>query len=201
MAKRIELPQEVEFSGLSVEAAVERRRSVRRYSGEAISLSELSRLLHYSAGITDRRLGLRAAPSAGALYPIDLYPVVNLVEGLPPGIYHYSVGDHCLEAIREGDFREELVRHGAGQRFMGRANVALILSAVFERSRLRYRERAQRYIFLEAGHIAQNVHLVAASMGLGACAIGAFYDEGFNRMLGLDGVRESVTYIMVVGKI
>lgn len=198
--RKIELPPAAGYTGLSVGVAVERRRSVRRYSGEAMSLSEFSHLLYYSEGITERRFGLRAAPSAGALYPIELYPVVNNVEGLSSGIYHYSAEDHSLDVVREGDFREELARHGAGQRFMGRANVALIMTAVFERSRWRYRERANRYIFLEAGHIGQNVHLVATSLGLGSCAIGAFYDDGFNGMLGLDGVGESVIYIMVVGK-
>jgi SagB-type dehydrogenase family enzyme len=81
------------------------------------------------------------------------------------------------------------------------ANVILALSAIFQRTQPRYRERAQRYIFFEAGHIAQNTYLLATSMRLGACAIGAFYDDEFNRLLGLDGKNESVLYLLAVGKI
>jgi SagB-type dehydrogenase family enzyme len=184
-----------------VEKAIANRRSQRDFTGETISLAELSHLLHYSSGITDERQGLRAAPSAGATYPIEVYAIVNNVEGLAKGTYHYLIESHELELLREGDFRNEMSRAALQERMFKQANVIVALSAVFQRTERRYRERAQRYIGFEAGHIAQNTYLVATSLGLGACAIGAFYDDEFNRLLGLDGKNESVLYLLAAGKI
>ncbi len=200
MAK-IELPREVEFGGLSVDRAIDSRRSEREFKDMPLSLLELSRLLHYAYGITEKREQLRAAPSAGALYPIEIYPVINNVEGLAQGIYHYFVADHSLALVREGDFRHQMMRHALGEEMMERASVVLVLSAVFERSAWRYRERAYRYILLEAGHISQNIYLVATALGLGTCAVGAFDDQGYNKIMGVDGKKESVIYLMPVGKI
>ena len=198
---KIRLPAELTYKGLSIEQAIAKRRSQRDFSGETMSLAELAHLLHYSSGITDKRQGLRAAPSAGATYPIEVYTEINNVEGLAKGIYHYSIVSHELELVREGDFRNEMSRAALGERMFKQANAILALSAVFQRIQRQYRERSQRYIFFEAGHIAQNTYLVATSMGLGACAIGAFYDDEFNRLLGLDGKNESVLYIIALGKI
>ena len=199
--RKVQLTRELADSGLSVEKAIAKRRSERNFSRNPMSLAELSHILHYSSGLTDRRSGFRASPSAGATYPIEIYPVINNVEGLTTGIYRYSVSAHELEPIREGDFRQEMAQAALGQRMLIEANVVLVLSAIFERTTRRYQERGQRYILLEAGHIAQNTSLVATSMGLGICAIGAFYDEDFNRLLGLDGRQESVLYLVAVGKI
>lgn len=201
MMDTIQLPHGLVHGELSVEEAIATRRSERDFSRQPMSLDELSHVLHYSSGITERRYRLRAAPSAGATYPIEIYPVVNNVEGLARGIYHYVILSHELEKLREGDFRQEMAQASLRQSMVSEANVALVLSAVFQRTRRRYRERAQRYIVLETGHIAQNIYLVATSLGLGSCAIGAFHDEDFNLLLGLDGKEESVIYIMVVGKI
>ena len=199
--KKVQLPPELAYNGLSVEKAIAKRRSERSFSGKTMSLAELSHILYYSSGITDKRTGLRAAPSAGAAYPIEVYPVISNVEDLTRGIYRYIVASHELELVREGDFRQEMAQAARGERMIMRANVVLVLSAIFHRTQRRYRERAQRYILFEAGHIAQNTYLVATSMGLGACAIGAFYDEDFNRLLGVDGREESVLYLVAVGKI
>jgi SagB-type dehydrogenase family enzyme len=200
MAK-IELPKEIGFEGLDIAEVIEKRRSQRDFAGKPISLLELSRLLYYGYGITDSREQLRAAPSAGALYPIEIYPVVNSVEGLDKGIYRYSPPEHSLTLIQKGDFRRDMVHHALAQEMLGQASAVLVLSAVFWRSEWKYRERARRYIFMEAGHIAQNVYLVATPLGLGVCAVGAFDDEGFNRMLSIDGVKKSVIYLIVVGKL
>lgn len=199
--KRIHLTEELGYNGLTVEKAIANRRSQRDFTGETMSLAELSHLLHYSSGITDKRQGLRAAPSAGATYSIKVYAIVNNVEGVAKGTYHYLIESHELELLRDGDFRNEMSQAALQERMFKQANVILALSAVFQRTRQRYRERAERYICLEAGHIAQNTYLVATSLGLGACAIGAFYDDEFNRLLGLDGENESVLYLLAVGKI
>jgi SagB-type dehydrogenase family enzyme len=200
MAK-IELPREVEFGGLSVDRVIESRRSKRDFKDMPLSLLELSRLLYYAYGITEKREQLRAAPSAGALYPIEIYPVANNVQGLARGIYRYFVADHSLALVREGDFRHQMMRHALGEEMMERASVVLVLSAVFERSAWRYRERAYRYILFEAGHISQNIYLVATALGLGTCAVGAFDDQGYNKIMEVDGKQESVIYLMPVGKI
>jgi SagB-type dehydrogenase family enzyme len=199
-AERIALPDPHGYRGLSLEETVEARRSVRNYAAEPLSPEELSRLLHAAQGITDRR-GLRAAPSAGALYPIELYAAVHNVAGLEPGLYHYAMREHELELLRREDLSTTVTRAGLGQTFLGQAGVCLVLSAVFQRTRWRYHERTYRYVMLEAGHVAQNVYLAAASMGLGACAVGAFFDDEFDELLGLDGVEEAVLYTLSVGKV
>lgn len=202
-AEKIPLPPPGDFRGLYTEEAIERRRSVRDYSGQSITLDELSRLLYYTGGINAERWGhrLRAAPSAGALYPIEVYPVVHRVEGLQAGLYHYAVRDHGLELLRAGDLRGQIVRHGLMQEFLGQANVVLVLTAIFQRLRWKYQERTYRYAMLEAGHLGQNVYLAATSMGMGACAVGAFLDDGLNGMLGVDGKDEAVVYMLAVGKV
>ena len=199
--KKIRLTGELAYNGLSVENAIAKRRSKRSFSGMPMSLAELSHILYYSSGVTDKRAGLRAAPSAGATYPIEVYTVANNVEGLTRGIYRYLVTSHELELVREGDFRHEMALAALGERMLVEANVVLVLSAIFQRTQRRYRERGQRYILLEAGHIAQNTCLVATSMGLGTCAIGAFHDTDFNHVVGVDGREESVLYLVAVGKI
>jgi SagB-type dehydrogenase family enzyme len=198
--RKIQLPGELAYKGLTVEQAIVNRRSHRDFSGQAMSLAELSHLLLYSSGITDKQYGFRAAPSAGATYPIEVYALVNNVEGLNEGIYHYLIPSHELELMHEGDFSHDLSHAALGEKMVRHANVVLALSAVFQRTQRRYRERAQRYIFFEAGHIAQNAYLVATSMGLGACAIGAFYDDEVNRLLGLNIRDESALYLVAAGK-
>lgn len=201
-AAKISLPAAHGARGLSLEETIERRRSERDYSGKTMTLAELSRLLYYSNGINLVVFGhgLRAAPSAGALYPIEIYPVVHNVAGLTSGLYHYSYADHSLEFLQAGDLRQILVNACVGQEFLGQANVVLLLTTIFQRTRWRYQERTYRYVMLEAGHVGQNVYLAATSMGMGACAVGAFFDDDLNRLLGIDSVQEGVVYVMTVGK-
>lgn len=199
-AGRIDLPSPLDFHGLSVEGAIEERRSVRDYADRSLSLEALSRLVWGAQGITDEQLQFRAAPSAGALYPIETYPVVLDVAELEPGLYHYAVREHALEVLETGHFRRNITAAGFHQAFLGRAGVCIVLSAIFQRTRWRYRERAYRYVLLEAGHIAQNLYLEAVSMGLGACAVAAFRDGDLNDLLDLDGVDEAALYIVSIGE-
>jgi SagB-type dehydrogenase family enzyme len=199
--EKLPLPPARGIRGLALEEAIERRRSVRDYTGRPLSLEELSRLLWYTCGISAERWGLRlrVAPSAGALYPIEVYPVIHNVAGLASGIYHYHYPNHALEKLKEGDFRATLIRYGVGQEFLGQANLVLALAAIFQRTRWKYQERTYRYVMVEAGHIGQNVYLAATSMGLGACAVGAFLDDDLNRLLEIDGTEEAVIYLLAVG--
>jgi len=197
-ATRIALPPVTPPPELSVARAVDRRRSLRDYAGRPLTTAELSWLLHAATGITGPG-GLRAAPSAGAQYPIETYVAVSRVEGIEPGIYHYAVADHALERVRGGTFGGDLLIAGLGQEFLGQAPVVLVLAAIFQRLRWRYRERAYRYALLEAGHIGQNVYLAAEAAGLGACAVGAFFDDAVNRLLEVDGVEEAALMLVPVG--
>lgn len=200
-AARVTLPHPRSGQGLSLEEAIDRRRSWRHYSNEPLSLAELSRLLYAASGITDPAQGFRAAPSAGGLYPIETYVVASHVTDLAAGIYHYAVTDHALEQVRLGEFRTALMMAGLGQEMLGQAPVCFVLTAMFQRTRWKYRERSYRYILLEAGHIGQNLYLAATSLGLGACAAGAFLDDQLNDLLGVDGEQEAALYLITVGKV
>ena len=200
-AQQVSLPDPHGYRGLSLEEAIEQRRSRRNYTNESLSVAELARLLHAASGLTDPNRGYRAAPSAGALYPIEIYALVHNVTGLQPGLYHYNVAEHALEQLRLGDLRTEITVAGIGQELLGQAGVCLALSAIFQRSRWKYRERAYRYVLLEAGHIGQNLYLAATSMGLGVCAVGAFLDDRLNKLVGLDGEEEAAIYLIAAGKL
>jgi SagB-type dehydrogenase family enzyme len=201
-APAITLPEPSLDAGLTAEQAIVRRRSVRDYASESIALTDLSRVLHLTSGIVHDEWGQRhrTAPSSGALYPIELYPVVHRVEGLEPGVYHYSFERHALELLRAGDLREAVTRQGVTQEYLGECSVVLFLTMIMQRMRFRYQDRTYRYGLIEAGHIGQNLYLAATSMGLGACAIGAFMDDDINAMLGVDGVEEAAVYMLALGR-
>jgi SagB-type dehydrogenase family enzyme len=188
--------------GKSLWETLRGRRSVRTYGRDPITHSELSRLLWAAQGITRRSGGaaFRTAPSAGALYPIETYLVVHRAAGLEPGIYHYAVLKHALEQLRVGDFRGPAARAALDQRIAFDADVVFAWSAMFERSKWKYGQRAYRYVYLDAGHIAQNVALAAVAMGLGSCQIAALYDDEANALFGVDGEKESVIYMTAVGR-
>ncbi len=197
-ADTVTLPHPDLAGGLPTEDAIVRRHSTRAYSSEPLGLDELSRVLFLTAGTTRR--GRRAHPSSGALYPIEVYPVVHNVDGLAAGVYHYGIRGHTLELVRAGDFRGAVVRQGLIQDFLGEANVVLFLTVIFQRMRFKYQDRTYRYGLIEAGHLGQNAYLAATSMGLGACAVGAFLDDAMNRMLGVDGREEAAVYMLSIGK-
>lgn len=200
---RVALPSPVVGDSLDTLAAIEQRRSIRDYAAPPMTLEELSTLLYSTDGINLTRGGvqLRASPSAGALYPIETYVLVHNVEDLELGLYHYALQAHALARLRSGDLRQESVRLGVLQGFLGEAHVVIVLTAVFQRLRWRYRRRSYRYALLEAGHIGQNVYLASTAMGFGACAVGAFLDGGLNELLGVDGREEAALYMLPVGRI
>jgi SagB-type dehydrogenase family enzyme len=198
----VDLPQVPAPAGPSLETVILRRRSVREYAKRPVTLDELTRLLHYSAGITDRRdptFAFRAVPSSGALFPIELYPVIFNVEGVPPGAYHYAIRPHRLELVRPGSFRQEVFQAAVSQEMIQRAALVLVLTGLFERVQWKYVDRSYRYLLLEAGHLGQNVYLVATALGLGPCGIGAYFDDDLNRLLGIDGRNEVTVYLMAIG--
>lgn len=207
-AEEIALSSVFPPKGLRVEEAIRLRRSQREYLAKPLSLEELSRLLYHANGITGtteayglRDYPLKAAPSAGGLTPIELYPVVNSVEALEPGLYYYHARRHSLQLLKRGDFRKRIAELCLEQDFLAEAAVVVLLSAVYERSRWKYGERAYRYVHLDAGHVSQNLLLEAVALGLGACCVGAFFDDEVNGFLGLEGSREFTVLGVAVGAV
>lgn len=200
--KRLKLSAPETSGGMPLWDALKKRRSVRSYRKRAISEEELSQILWATQGVTDSLVGypLRAAPSAGALYPIETYISARDVTGIPQGIYHLDVRKWELEEVREGDFSGELADAALGQEMVETACVVFVWTAIFTRSTIKYKERGYRYVFLDCGHIAQNLLLSVTALGLGACPIAALYDDEANKILGVDGTEESVIYMASVGK-
>jgi SagB-type dehydrogenase family enzyme len=182
---------------------IAQRRSVREFSHQPITFSELSQLIWATQGITSRAWGFefRATPSAGALYPIETYIVVNRVEEISPGIYHYNMKEAKLSLLKEGDFGSDLCQAGLAQEMLEEAACVFIWTAIVERSKWKYRERAYRYIYMDVGHIGQNLYLAATALNLGCCTVGAFFDEEVDRLLGVDGKEEISIYLGAVGQI
>lgn len=195
---RLSLPVPRYSSGVSVEETLFRRRSIREYSGEALSLEQVSQLLWAAQGITEPRWGFRTAPSAGATYPLEVYLVVREdgVKGLEPGIYHYLPRSHELELIRRGDYSRKLMAACLDQEWVGAAAVNIVLTAVFERTTRHYGERGVRYVYMEVGHVGENIYLQCVSLGLGCVVVGAFYDEDVKSILGVD---EAPMYVIPIG--
>jgi SagB-type dehydrogenase family enzyme len=201
-APRVALSDPLTEDGAPIWELLQKRRSERRFQDSPLRESELSQLLWATQGITQRGRGVdfRTVPSAGALYPVETYLVIHDVEGVESGVYHYDVQHHQLEQLKRGDFRAEVARAALDQRMAARANVVFIWTAVFERSKWKYKQRAYRYVYLDAGHTAQNLALAAVALGLGSCQIAALYDDEANDLLGVDGVEESTLYMTVVGR-
>jgi SagB-type dehydrogenase family enzyme len=198
----VSLPAPDLLDGPTIWEALQRRRSRRAFDSDAIiSLKTLSGLLWATQGITEKRAGylFRPAPSAGALYPVETYVSVRAVDGLAPGIYHFRPERFDLEMLESGDLSRDLALAALGQGMISRAQVTFVWTAVIERSKWKYEQRAYRYIYLEAGHIAQNIYLACAALGLGVCAVGAFFDDMINQILGVDGTTETVLYMAPVG--
>ncbi len=192
----VPLPEPKLVGEMSVEEAIAKRRSIRSYRNEPITLGQLSQLLWAAQGITYWKRKFRSAPSAGATYPFEVYVVAGNVEGLFPGVYRYDPFNHTLVLVKEGDYRRALQRAALDQAWVGRAAVDIVLVAYYERTTSYYGERGVRYVHMEAGHIGQNIYLQATALGLGTVAVGAFYDDDVAEIIGTGGAP---LYIFPVG--
>jgi len=195
MAKEIKLPKPKEKGLTSIEETLNKRRSVRDYKKGPLGLEEISQLLWAASG---KNLYRRTAPSAGATYPLETYLVVGEVEGLEPGVYHYSFSSHRLERIREQDIRKKLCRSALGQSMIEEAPIDIIIAADYDRTTGHYGQRGIRYVHMEVGHVGQNISLQANALSLGTVMIGAFEDNQVKEVL---GIKEEPLYIIPVGKI
>jgi SagB-type dehydrogenase family enzyme len=195
----IKLPEARKDAGVSVEQALVKRRSTREFRSGPLSLPQVSQLLWAAQGITSPK-GYRTAPSAGALYPLELYLVAGDVEELPAGIYRYVPRHHQLLAVIAGDKRASLAAAALGQEWIREGAAVAVFAAVYDRTTVKYGERGIRYVHIEVGHAAQNVALQAAAMGIGAVTVGAFDDDEVKKLLKLE-VFEYPLYLMPLGRL
>jgi SagB-type dehydrogenase family enzyme len=203
----VNLPEPRLTSDISVEEALLNRRSIREFKDEALTLEQVSQILWAAYGITEERSspsflrgGLRTAPSAGGLYPLEIYLVVGKVAGLSSGIYKYNSENHTLELISQGDVRKDLAKAALDQEFIAAAPASVFYAADFKRTTQKYGTRGrERYVCMDLGHSAQNVYLQAYALNLGTCAMGAFTDDMVSMVMQLPENEEPL-YIMPIGK-
>jgi SagB-type dehydrogenase family enzyme len=196
----IKLPSPITRGKLSLEQAISKRRSVRRFKDEPLSLEQLSQLLWSAQGTTGTGGG-RATPSAGSTYPLEIFIVVGEhgIEILTAGIYHYDVDNHSLSLYQTGDLRQKLADTALGQSFIAKCPADMIICAIHPRTAYRYGRRGERYVHMEVGHVGQNVSLQAVALGLGTVMVGAFDDEEVTKVLKLEEQIKPL-YIIPMGR-
>ena len=196
----ISLPKPSSDGKVSLEKAIKARRTIRDFRERSLSLNHLSQLLWSAQGITEPTTGRRAAPSGGALYPLDIYILIgeNGVEKIEAGVYHYLPKEHSVSVISKGDRRREIASASLSQMWMAKAPVLFIITAEYKRITGKYGERGIRYALIEVGHVAQNLFLQAEALGLGAGIVGAFIDLDVSKVAGLLPKHEPLL-IMPVG--
>ncbi len=197
-SETIGLPRPAQQGGLALTAALARRRSLRSWSSGALRLGEVAQLLWSAQGVT-APAGLRAAPSAGALYPLEIDLAAARVDGLARGLYRYLSASHALRRRGDGDLRSRLARAALGQDWLAEAPAVLAISAVAQRTASRYGERAERYVAIEVGHAAENIYLQATALDLGTVIVGAFDDRQLAEVLGL-AAEERPLALLPVGR-
>ena len=196
--KRVKLAQPRQDGGLSLERCIGQRRSVRHFRDQALTKDELGQLLWAAQGLTGPDGG-RAVPSAGALYPLELYVLARNVASLTSGIYRYRIGRHELHLASSGYDPEALIDAAFGQDWIASAPACISIAAIFQRTTVKYGDRGHRYVCLEAGHAAENVMLEAVALGLGTTMVGAFSDDEVGRVLRLNA-NEVPLCLIPVGK-
>jgi SagB-type dehydrogenase family enzyme len=200
-AKIVRLSPSLPRSGPDLWMVFKNRRSIRDYLPAPLPLQDLANLLWATQGITGDSSSpwYRTAPSAGALHPIDTYLVIHKVKDLEPGIYSLRLPEFALEMEKSGDFSQQIAHAALDQEMARSAAVVFVWVAVIHRSRQKYRQRAYRYIYLDCGHIGQNLYLAATALGLGCCGIAAFFDEEVNALVGVEGREKTAIYLATIG--
>ena len=194
----VKLPEPKLEGEISLEEALYRRRSVREFSAEGLTLQEVSQLLWAGQGQT-ADWGGRTAPSAGATYPLELYLVAGRVDGIAAGVYRYTSEGHSLTKVADGDVRQRLGIAAVDQSWVKDAAASIVVASVYERTTGRYGDRGVTYVHIEAGHAAQNICLQAVAMDLGAVTVGAFHDDQVSDILALSG-GEVPLYVIPLGR-
>jgi len=202
-APRIPLPPPMQVAGADVLATIRSRRSRRSYAPAPLTIGEISTLLFYTVGVVGEawwKGPKRVYPSAGALQPVEAYLVAGLVEGVPPGVYHYNPGSHELELLAGGDQRGRLGRACLDQEHVAEAPASIILTMYYPRTASKYGFRAYRYALLDTGFAGENLYLAAEALGLATVAVGAFYDRALCSLLGVDCYWELPQLVFPVGR-
>lgn len=202
IAAEISLPKPSHKGNVTVEEALKARRTHRSFTSRALTLKQFSQLLWGAYGVTAREYGyyLKTAPSAGALYPLDLYAVVggHGVESLDPGVYHFRPENHTVKLLKKGDLRMEVARRSLRQMWIAKAPLMLVITGEYDRSRVKYGSRGVTYTHIEAGCVGQNIFLQAEASGLKAGIVGAFNNQEVIKAIGLPSSHDPLL-IMPVG--
>ncbi|MET0092527.1 MAG: SagB/ThcOx family dehydrogenase [Sedimenticola sp.] len=180
----IKLPDPIQEAGISLAESLAKRRTIRNFRPQQVTLQEVAQLLWAAQGITSHD-GFRTAPSAGALYPLEIHLVAGQVVGVSPGSYRYDPLRHSLTSEVSGDLRTELAQVALGQSWISEAPAVIVVSAVYSRTTFKYGRRGERYVHIEVGHAGQNLLLQATALGLASATVGAFNDAELKRLLGL----------------
>lgn len=186
---------------VSLRDALLMRRSSRNFRSDPLLLQYVHSLLYFSAGLRIYKYPMFSArfyPSAGGRYPLEVYLISLNIKGLSRGIFHYYLKTHCLEELML--FNKIDLDKYFGQKWIKRSAGILIITAIFKRTVVKYRDRGYRYILIEAGHLAQNIYLNSAALNIGCCAVGGFIEEELNNLLDIDGLNESVIYALSLGQ-
>lgn len=192
MSTVVPLQKSVEISSIRLDDVIQKRRSVRNFYNKPLNLKQISLLLWAAQGITNKKLGLRAAPSAGALYPLSCYVVKK------DGVWLYVASEHILKLFSTNDMRANLSKAALSQRAIVSAPVSIVIAGNYAKTTVKYGERGSRYVQMEAGHVAQNILLKVQALGVGAVAIGAFDDNAVRKALRLPDAQTPL-YIIPVG--
>ena len=201
----VPLPREAAPLTLSLADAIAARASVRALRPASLTLKQVGTLLRHAYGVTRENKGtlmrpFRVVPSGGALYPLEIFFHSARIKGLRAGLYHYNPSENQLRLLREGDETERIASAMVQAEVARGASLTIFITAFFERSVFKYKDRGYRFVLLEAGHVAQNLNLTATACGLGCVNIGGFFDREIDDFLGLDGVTHSTIYMVAIGK-
>ena len=196
-SRLIPLPKIADLDNRPLNQCLFERRSIRRFAEEPLSLEEIAQLLWASQGSTTG--SHRTVPSAGALYPVEVYLLVARGGDLERGLYHYQVAQHAVRQISTKNLMPQLTRATGGQNWMAPSAAVVIMAVEKQRTTSRYGERGERYVLMEVGNVTQNVHLQAAALKLGTTIIGSFRDDDVNELLDLPKGQEVIAF-MPVGK-
>jgi len=189
---------------ISFKDVIFRRQSYRNFSNKKMAEETLSNLLYYSAGLREYNLAQvtnRFYPSAGGRYTLEAYPIIFNVQNIPMGLYHYYLKGHALEALpNKSAFKNRSFDYFGDQPWVKKANLLIVISSVFFRNKVKYNERGYRHVLTEAGSLIQNIYLICTALNIACCPTGGYKDDGYNSLLDLDGIEESVVGVVAVGE-
>ncbi|MBU0998366.1 SagB/ThcOx family dehydrogenase [Patescibacteria group bacterium] len=199
----IQLPKNIPPLNTSISTILLKRKSERIFFRKKVSLSKLSTLLFYSAGIIPGsktwNVTRRFYPSAGARYPLEVYLSTNNIVGLENGLYHYNIRCHSLDVLLQERHLNKKISELTNQDWVSKSNIIILITSAFQRTQTKYDDRGLRHILLESGHLAQNVYLVGNTLDLKVCAIGGFIDDKINNLIDIDNEEEGIIYVLAVG--